>query len=1240
MNDISECDSHSSSQMRYILVVFPSGKSRPLNLGEKRIVDLSTFCRNDEPEKTSGYALYYISPSWIHRLPSQGVFIPPDECFKNIPDFRFQFLPESTCPYILRVYPKIKLVDENNQISPQTSEKEIMMDSSNISKIDKISSNGIDNANNLVNDTPLSSMNDNKVKKLLSEIKLASWNILFEKENEMSFTSLIESFQNCYCLFAKSFEFECETSNKTSEIDFDRPVLHQLHKLSKIKVFLVIKTNYELLLKTKQRNDILNEIITTETNFVNCIKTLKNKITCNLFQNQSLYEKSIKTISDVIPAHTLFLEELLKIGVSPETSIGALFKTWMPAFKLCAAYFRNYKSLSEDIKKLMETNQNFSSKIKQILKQFFDGVPIDSIFIKPIQRIPQYPTFLERIKKCTPKEHWDYYHIQKSIGEMKKILDDLDHSSKNQQELDAIAKLQEEFGSELVILKSGRRLIDHIDFPERKKDIFLFSDIIVFRNYGNALNSTSSTSTNSNGHHSNNHNSSNTHKFIKIPLTNILSFEVKGNEYVINENISFPKNHATEEFEEKFKKARSQTIIRLRTFGRAIVWSEKSDGSSCSRKPNVKNGAMVTHNNCVWLFGGIYQNGYYSNDLWIFSGGIWEKRQTMNPPEPRCMHTMCTDPKKNKIYIFGGKNRAKYFNDLYSLDLTTLSWTLLISKNSIYPTPRIGHTSLFISSNLYIFGGVDQYFHYYDDFYEYDFSLREWNVITDNQKKNHPYHKPRRSPPNEKHPTLYNSREPLKRMTESFYINKSSSNSNINSIYSTNTTSSHSPSNLNPHSSLKFSYSGDILKVKKDKPAPRAFHASFIGPDQTFGVHGGENNYKKYKDLWLFDFSKKRWVKQSIDKSCDSPGKRSKHSAVMYDGQLYVIGGCTKLNNATDTYRINLNKTFCNINFPSMSQNDNSAFRWEKIPESMNPKSFDNGLVVAIENMGFIAYQNSIYKIRLNIKQKGQDMFFRQSINHSGSLYAFSNPVFNPVEKTVTACADNVSLSTDFVVKFDQEHFLNICKCANDGIFWRFSYLLEPDGRSTIERPNDKYLLDEKEFTPRRKSQTKMAKGEDKSLPKVSQSSLPNKSKELRRKTLAVVKVNQTSLLSKKDEKSSRNIAKNRKKYSSSDFKNKKRSGHSETLHHNKCPLKANFQLPSPNDFEREEAKSLPYYREKSPLLLPPAPHQTPGLYKGASNNLLPPPPPPLEVNSGQKSSEEIILLENFTRFQPNELLQ
>ncbi|OBZ85868.1 Tip elongation aberrant protein 1 [Choanephora cucurbitarum] len=124
--------------------------------------------------------------------------------------------------------------------------------------------------------------------------------------------------------------------------------------------------------------------------------------------------------------------------------------------------------------------------------------------------------------------------------------------------------------------------------------------------------------------------------------------------------------------------------------------------------PRTGHSACVSDDGIMYVWGGHFQRRYM-NDLCAFnvreypSKADWTFVAYQNqPPEPRSGHISILH--HNRLYIFGGINANRLFNDIWYLDLVTLRWHLIEAVGHI-PSPREGCSAALVDDTIYIFGG-------------------------------------------------------------------------------------------------------------------------------------------------------------------------------------------------------------------------------------------------------------------------------------------------------------------------------------------------------------------------------------------------------------------------------------------------------------------------------------------------------------------------------------------------------
>mmetsp|Transcript_18337 Transcript_18337/g.25698 ORF Transcript_18337/g.25698 Transcript_18337/m.25698 type:complete len:446 (-) Transcript_18337:18-1355(-) len=153
-----------------------------------------------------------------------------------------------------------------------------------------------------------------------------------------------------------------------------------------------------------------------------------------------------------------------------------------------------------------------------------------------------------------------------------------------------------------------------------------------------------------------------------------------------------------------------------------------------TKPPVMSKHTAVLLGEVMYLFGGfdgvssMYELQAYHPDseTWV---AITDVKGDVPPPNTN--HAMCSVG--NKIYIYGGLVQGKfdqaprYADDLYCLDVETLTWTLLQPKGR-RPEHRCAHKLNAVGSKLFLFGGGigSKWEKRYNDMCVYDVETNEW----------------------------------------------------------------------------------------------------------------------------------------------------------------------------------------------------------------------------------------------------------------------------------------------------------------------------------------------------------------------------------------------------------------------------------------------------------------------------------------------------------------------------------
>ncbi|MSP72289.1 MAG: hypothetical protein EXR76_08920 [Myxococcales bacterium] len=169
------------------------------------------------------------------------------------------------------------------------------------------------------------------------------------------------------------------------------------------------------------------------------------------------------------------------------------------------------------------------------------------------------------------------------------------------------------------------------------------------------------------------------------------------------------------------------------------------------------NSAMVFDEprRSLWLFGGNASSSaamvnLQNDDLWRYDlqTMAWEEVRTTNDGPPRRLfHSLALDGARDRLLVFGGadeslfSNNARYFSDLWALDLTTLTWKMLSEAGEIGMEGRFWSTLVHdeATDRYLVFGGHDdQTLGNRNDTWLYDPNLETWTRLAEGDTFNAP----------------------------------------------------------------------------------------------------------------------------------------------------------------------------------------------------------------------------------------------------------------------------------------------------------------------------------------------------------------------------------------------------------------------------------------------------------------------------------------------------------------------
>ncbi|GAM18019.1 hypothetical protein SAMD00019534_011940 [Acytostelium subglobosum LB1] len=121
--------------------------------------------------------------------------------------------------------------------------------------------------------------------------------------------------------------------------------------------------------------------------------------------------------------------------------------------------------------------------------------------------------------------------------------------------------------------------------------------------------------------------------------------------------------------------------------------------------------ASISTGRKIYVFGGQGESLYSSLSAYDPYTSVWNELHTLGKaPSSRYGHSATlintSDNNNNPtmVMIFGGRNNKKYLNDLYCLNLNTMSWSTF-HFDKVEPDARAGHTCTFVPGAVTTSGG-------------------------------------------------------------------------------------------------------------------------------------------------------------------------------------------------------------------------------------------------------------------------------------------------------------------------------------------------------------------------------------------------------------------------------------------------------------------------------------------------------------------------------------------------------
>ena len=151
------------------------------------------------------------------------------------------------------------------------------------------------------------------------------------------------------------------------------------------------------------------------------------------------------------------------------------------------------------------------------------------------------------------------------------------------------------------------------------------------------------------------------------------------------------------------------------------AWTQRSPGLSPSPRLNHAM-ASDPRTDRVYLFGG-YAGGQLLGDMWVYDNRApfptWQMITGGNAPPARDIHGLACDHRRGKLVLFGGRGvGGVLLGDTWEFDLATLQWSQ--ANPTLPPAARTNHALVFdaLRGRTVLLGGYDNTFR--NDIHEWD----------------------------------------------------------------------------------------------------------------------------------------------------------------------------------------------------------------------------------------------------------------------------------------------------------------------------------------------------------------------------------------------------------------------------------------------------------------------------------------------------------------------------------------
>lgn len=245
----------------------------------------------------------------------------------------------------------------------------------------------------------------------------------------------------------------------------------------------------------RARDQVAQEIVDTEVSYLKSLETALTVFLRPLEKAGSDPEAAVLS-KDQITTMFSNLETLYQLNSrfrdtlrkrreeewEANPQMGDLFLDFAPYFKMYTLYINNHEAATKLLSSLAK-----DAKFSTFMAETHSSVPLASLLIEPVQRVPRYKLLLEVLIKNTPPDQPGFENLTKAFDAVSAVAKHINEQLRRRENQDKIAEIQSRFvGGAPNLMSPSRVLIRQGMLIKqcRNKDVpyefFLFNDMLAY----------------------------------------------------------------------------------------------------------------------------------------------------------------------------------------------------------------------------------------------------------------------------------------------------------------------------------------------------------------------------------------------------------------------------------------------------------------------------------------------------------------------------------------------------------------------------------------------------------------------------------------------------------------------------------------------------------------------------------------------------------------------------------------